>query len=603
MFARLRDMRLLASLAVVLLLAVGFACGEDEEVAAPAAAPAAPAAAVAAARAAQAPAGAPAAPAAPAPAARAAAAAPAAAPAVAPAAAMVAKPAPRAAPAMAARTKAPGTLRLASGSFLHNTLKIYQDAHLIGIPAFDVFIALDETHAVRPGAITSWTQSANSQDWTFDMRPGMKFHDGSPVEAKDVLGTLTLWMDPVTGGSTPTFFQDHLITADIIDADTVEVTFDAPKLNLLTRSLSFKQPTMIIDQDAIETLGLEPAFDPPNPSGAFRVTNFVPSAIAEYEAFLDHWDRPSDWGQLEFTLVAEESTRVAMIATGQADLADVTTLGVAAAEKAGANIIATPPLFTKTIFFTGLWQPDAPGYDPDLPQMDVRVREALGRSVDRQKIIDNIHRGLSLTQYYPYLGPNSVGLAPCLAKYPEKGLDLAVARQLLVDAGYPGGKGLELTLGYHAIAGSEDAQVLQSIAADWIQDLGVKINLLVVESGYRTALDERAGVDFNMLASGAADIAYNDGHFNYHTPNGRYKRFDAGADEFQALYEELLAEFRPAQRAVLECELSVYLRDNWALIGLTINPAYRVTGPAVGAWPQQASVWYAHDFHLAEKAK
>ena len=275
---------------IVLALALTMtlaACGGDDDdddvaVAAPAAAPAAPAPQAPAARTAVAfpPAavpGAPGAPAAPAPAAPAAPAATAIASIAAPAGAtpVTQRAAPKAAPAPGTVIKRGGTLRHFNSASLPNLDIVRQGsnvAHTIAAGFYDVPFGWDDNLVPQTQMVDTWSMSTDAKEYTFTLRDGLKFHDGTPVEAEDVTASILRWKTSVfTPGKIWGLAQP---TLEVVDEKTFKLNPTKPFG--LWVSYWPQLPTHVMPKEVAESLEVEDINTNYMGSGPFKFVSWAP---------------------------------------------------------------------------------------------------------------------------------------------------------------------------------------------------------------------------------------------------------------------------------------------------------------------------------------
>ena len=319
-------------IAAVALVAV--ACGDDHDIAvvAPAAAPAAapqapPAPAAVAAPAAPAPA-APQAPAAPAPAAA--------------AAPSIAAPA-GATPvtARAARTVAPvpvgmimqgGTLRHFNAGSLPNLDIVRQGSNVASTIAhgfYDIPFGWDDDLVPQPQMVDTWSISADAKEYTFTLRDGLKFHDGTPVEAEDVTATILRWKTSVfTPGKIWGLAEP---TLEVVDKKTFKINPTKPFG--LWVSYWAQMPSYIMPKEVAEPLQVEDINTNYMGSGPFKFVSWSPGhkvVLERNDAYVSRTEPKAGTSgerivHLDFTehiAVPDAATKVAAMQTGQGEFAD-----------------------------------------------------------------------------------------------------------------------------------------------------------------------------------------------------------------------------------------------------------------------------------------
>ena len=342
----LRNSRAIAYIPLTLLILVTMACGTaspSEDTAPAPAAQSAPAAAAPAPESA-APSGAAAAP------------APADAESVAPTA--VAKDMPEPDKAMAEVN--PGKLTWMIGNFGHERFDpTYgsSEGHDYGrlIHAFLISSDVqDERRISSPGIVTKWEVSSDGLTWTYTVREGVKFHDGSEVTMDDVLWTLQHTIgaeskDAVISPSFKSYVMDRieLTGPNQISATTTEPISDFPLSDAEAsgnwRGIILPQRANLHDEADNEAYDLNPIG-----AGIFQLVDHVPADSMTFERFEDYYQQPANgfsvdrrpnFATLELLLVPEEATRVAALRAGDADIAPITMGSKNQVEAGGGRVI------------------------------------------------------------------------------------------------------------------------------------------------------------------------------------------------------------------------------------------------------------------------
>jgi peptide/nickel transport system substrate-binding protein len=216
-------------------------------------------------------------------------------------------------------------------------------------------------------------------------------------------------------------------------------------------------------------------------TGPYQFVEHVPGSYFLHEKVdYDHYRINPDFQEVQILTAIEPSTRLAMVLTGEAHLTLLPGELNAAAIAGGMEIVdAAFPSVLLTGVFGGNWipEPDNPDdpYDPDNPFLNIKVREALNRAVDRKLIQDTILAGRGETQAVSLNGDEFARLtAPLHARLDaEYGFDPDRARELLVEAGYPNGFDTTMVLTPRVqLPGVED--VGEAIGNMW-QDIGINV--------------------------------------------------------------------------------------------------------------------------------
>jgi peptide/nickel transport system substrate-binding protein len=225
----------------------------------------------------------------------------------------------------------------------------------------------------------------------------------------------------------------------------------------------FFQPTGLIQpKESFERMGEDEFSKHPIGSGPYRFHSRLTGSFIKLEATDKHWrDGVPRYKYVTFRIVPEESTRIAMLKTGEADITRISREKVPELEKAGLNII-----FKKSDTYVYFWcnmQWTSPLFS------DIRFRKALNLAIDKESIMKHLFAGMA-RPVSTYAGTviSSCGGDPNLKPYPY---DPVEARRLIKEAGY---EGREITMVSFDRAGiPELGRVIETAGSYW-EKIGLK---------------------------------------------------------------------------------------------------------------------------------
>ncbi|MSQ16149.1 MAG: ABC transporter substrate-binding protein [Dehalococcoidia bacterium] len=342
---------------------------------------------------------------------------------------------------------------------------------------------------VVPGIASDWKVSSDSLTWTFTIRKGVKFHDGTEVTAEDAVWSLRHIMGPQAVEYATT---SATVLARIVDRieqtgpDQVSVTTKVPTAGFptgISEAGSSPHGFVLPKRATLHDLKDEEAYDR-NPIGAGlgKLVKQVPAAQMTFERFADYYYQPKNglptdkrlnFTLLDLRLISEEATRMAALRAGEADIAPVSLSSRKQVEAGGGRLVFGQEGVYVEIFQMGCMRPENPCHDR-------RVRQALSYAMDRGIIRDRLYGGPEVLQVKGWgaVTPSSIGYSPELDPFP---FDPVKARQLLAEAGYPGGKGFGKLVINTLVSTSapllpESAQIG---AGDWRKELGLDVEVKV----------------------------------------------------------------------------------------------------------------------------
>lgn len=338
----------------------------------------------------------------------------------------------------------------------------------------------DRQLKIVPGLATEWTQ-VSPLLWRFKLRPGVKFHDGRPFTADDVVFSVQRAAAPTSQISV---YANAVGTPRRIDELTVE--FQLASYNpiflqhldtLWIMSKAWAEANRV--QRPLDFKNREESYAAINANGTgpFMLQTRQPGVKTVFKR------NPAWWGkhegnvqQVVFTPIANDATRLAALVSGEIDFVldpaprDVPRLRATA----GVKVIEGPE---NRLIFIGMDQARDKLLYADVagdknPFKDIRVRRALYQAVDIEAMRFKLMNGLSVPTGSPTPSASANFYDPALeARYP---FDLAAARKLMAEAGYP--DGFEVTLDCPNNRYINDEKICQALAVMWAQ-LKVKVRV------------------------------------------------------------------------------------------------------------------------------
>jgi peptide/nickel transport system substrate-binding protein len=479
------------------------------------------------------------------------------------------------------------------------------------MPVFDSFIAKDLNGDIDMAkSAATWEVTPDFKTWTFTPSTSMTFHDGQAVEAEDLKLAVDFYRRPDSTGGIPSYYKEHVVRSEIIDNDHFVLEYDEPRLGAVVNDLSMSQPTLLPNMDQIEEIqqrtgsdfdtALEEAFLSPNATGPFRVTEFIPSDFANYEANVDYWNEGPYFDSIEFKLVQESATQIALVTTGQADLIDLNSTLVETLERANGRFETTPNAVWVFGAFGNLYEPDAPGYNPDIPWADVRVREALNISLDRQQLLDTFYKGRARFLNDPFLGPGVVGYEFARNNDNPVPFDVDRARQLLMDAGQ---ENMTVEMRFDPQAGGRSAELgalTEAVADMWRQNLDITVDISVLGLDDAEIREDRTAYPYIWLITEEATPFGGESRLFKYTPEHIEGWYDQGGEEGERLWKAVVDETDLQKRAMATAEFSDFLRREWALPFFFQKPQFWGISERIDSWRQISGVLWPHNFNLVK---
>ncbi|MFF1571269.1 ABC transporter substrate-binding protein [Leifsonia sp. NPDC058292] len=334
----------------------------------------------------------------------------------------------------------------------------------------DNLVSLDENHKVVPWLATEWKQADDGLSWTFTLKKGVTFTDGTPVTAAAVAYNFDYW---VKGGNSTAkvWLGGYYQSAVAVDDQTLKINLSKPYPRLadnLTQAYFGIQ-----SQHALETRTKDQNCEAPIGSGAFVIDKWNRGQ----DIVLKRNDKYTSWpanalhtgpaivDEVDWKFVADPTTRVAALQSGQVNaIYDVPSVQWSTLKSGGYTLdkYVTPGRPQQISFNT------AQG-----PFTDEQVRQAFAYSLNRKEIVDTIGRGVIPVEGNGGVSQATPGYSKKAAGWYDQ--DTSKANELLDAAGWSqknaqgirekDGKALTVTLPYGAgsIINSDGAAILQGV--------------------------------------------------------------------------------------------------------------------------------------------
>ncbi len=330
----------------------------------------------------------------------------------------------------------------------------------------------------RPMLAERWQMSPDAKTWTFFIRKGVPFHDNwGNVTADDVKFSFELLTGKDAIATTSPQWRKLIDRIEVVDSHTVRLHLKQPDPDLLFE-LSSAREVQIVSKKQLETQGVDKASQKPAGTGPYRFAEWRRGELMRYTAVDKHWRLVPQFKELVYRFVPEDSTRVAMLRTGEADIIELPRSLKKELETAGFE--ARRALWPGVVVFGilgGQYLKDRPTYNPKVPWLDKRVREAMNLAVNRPALAEHLFLGEATLATVPII-PSWVKELnnPAWKPYPY---DPERAKKLLAEAGYPNGFSMEWRA-YPLPGVPELLSVSEALQID-LAKVGIKLDLKVTE--------------------------------------------------------------------------------------------------------------------------
>jgi len=332
---------------------------------------------------------------------------------------------------------------------------------------FDTLTWSGDGLEIEPRLATSW-KALDNTTWEFKLRSGVKFHDGSDFTAEDVKFSIARMQVPM-GPNPTTIYVRRVKEVQTPDPLTVRVVTDGPAPNLPNDFIRL----FIVSSKAAAGVTKENAneqFNSPKVAigtGPYKFVSWTPKGDFVAERFDGYWGGKEPWARIVRKEIPNDAARVAQLKAGQLDLITrVPASDVATLERDPKLSVAK--VDTVYVFNVELDVRDTPPAGqitakdgsalPKNPLQDLRVRTAIDMAIDRKALAEIAMEGLG-KPVNQLVTPSIFGYNKAL---PELKQDVAGAKKLMADAGYPNGFKIAFAFTQDRLPG--DRQVGTSIA-------------------------------------------------------------------------------------------------------------------------------------------
>jgi ABC-type transport system substrate-binding protein len=432
---------------------------------------------------------------------------------------------------------------------------------------------MDGYRSIVPALATTWEVSDDQTVYTFTLRDGVTFHDGEPFTAADVVATFNRIINPPDNVSIGGLREELEMIEEVTAPDEKTVVFT------LKRPTSFFMEIMAGDNLVIysaKTLE-ENDFDlrgvtvPPG-TGPFKFVEFLPGEKIVLEANPDYWNPNLPYVDgIELLHVAAWADRGTAVLTGQADFSFNVSVDTWEEGSTRDDLgTARAPCLNSHMIAINNTKP---------PLDDPRVRKAIHLAVDRQALIDAftpVWEPAFVTRWLPRastFATPSEELLTMPGYRPDKTEDIAEAKRLLAEAGYP--DGFETTFTAWTEAASSEVAV-PAFAELLRTSLGITGDINVVERARTTDILRTGEFDMFKADIYASSILDPFPLWNSYLRTGASQNWSQYANpEFDALLDQLATEIDPEARQALVNQGLDMLDENppFFLIGFCAHSA------------------------------
>ena len=455
---------------------------------------------------------------------------------------------------------------------------IYDQGGITLISQFcEYLINLKDDMSLEGRLAESWEPNETGDVWTFKLRQGIKFNDGSPFEAPDVVATMDRLVDPKSGSAAQAALLGILSVGGTkaVDQYTVEFNLDQPFADFPYMVCTSSYNTVMLPRNYKGDWAKNPVG-----TGPWLMQEYVVKQKCIATKKPDYWRKDAQgralpyMDQIDWIMVADESASTLQLQSGAADVQAQTVFQ-------GAQALWTDPNVRVDIY-------PSPGirelqmHTKKEPFTDVRVRQAVALCLDREAINKALFEGKSIVGNDTFFQtPPYPGQPPTVARMQ----DHAKAKQLIADAGYPNGLDITLTTEDYL----EVPQYAQLIKAQCEPaGINVTIDMIAYEEWYagENSVTPWLNVPFGITEWGPRptpgvfvqamllpDSAWSSSHWNNPEFAGIFKQYMSTTDEASRL--DLATQLSTIQQEETPIIVSFYITQ----LRAQKKNVYGITGP------------------------
>ncbi|HXA97664.1 MAG TPA: ABC transporter substrate-binding protein [Candidatus Dormibacteraeota bacterium] len=303
---------------------------------------------------------------------------------------------------------------------------VLRESVILGYHVFDHLAARDlKTGKVGPSLALSW-KNVDDTTWEVKLRPNVKFHDGTPFGAKDVKATFDRVLNP-ENKLTARGNHAKIKSVEVVDDLTARFKTDGPYPVFVERLTA----QVMQSEKVIREKGHEWMQENPIGTGPYKLLKWSKKQEHLLVRNEDYWGPKPAFKYVRIRIIPEQATQIAELISGGVDVIKaVPPDQMDVINKSGQARTSTSPIL-RTAFI----QLDQAGRSGPNPFQDKRVRQAANLAVDIDAIIKHVLNGLG-DRTATTVNPMAFGFDASIKPYKQ---DLAQAKKLLAEAGYPNG--------------------------------------------------------------------------------------------------------------------------------------------------------------------
>ncbi|BBK32277.1 peptide/nickel transport system substrate-binding protein [Stella humosa] len=362
---------------------------------------------------------------------------------------------------------------------------------------FGRLVDQDAKQKLVPDLAESW-KAIDDTTWEFKLRKGVKFHDGSDFDAKDVVATLSRVPWVPNSPSSFSIFTGQIIETKVIDAHTVQLKTATPFPLMPTFMAGFAIISDQFERAPTEDFNSGKAAIG---TGPFKYAQFARGDRIELARFDGFWGPKPDWEKVTIKQITNSAARVAALLSGDVQIIDQVPTADFARLKKDKNVNVSSVVSNRVIYLSMDTNRDQTPFVTAKdgkpleknPLKDVRVRKAMSMAINRPAIVDRVMEGQAIAAAQ-FLPDGFFGTSKTLKV--EK-FDADGARKLMAEAGYK--DGFALTIHSPNDRYLNDEKITQAVA-QMFSRIGIQTKVEAIP--FATYSPRATKLEFSMMLWG-----------------------------------------------------------------------------------------------------
>ena len=371
----------------------------------------------------------------------------------------------------------------------------------IGAHIFDTLVMKEPGGRIKPGLAESW-RAIDDLTWEFKLRKGVRFHDGSPFTAADVVFSLDRIPSVPNSPSPFTTYTKQVTEKIVVDPWTLRLKSATP------------YPQMPNDMSTVMVVSAKAAANATTDdfntgkatigTGPFRFVRWLKGDRIELVRNDDWWGGKVPWEKVTFRIITSDPTRVASLLAGEVQAIENVPTNDLARIAADKNLRIARTVSVRLMYLHMDTARDKTPFATDKagkpleknPLKDLRVRRAMSKAINRQALVERVMEGAAVPtgQLMP---AKFFGYTPAIR---TEAYDPEGAKKLLAEAGYPDGFGLTLHAPNNRYV--NDEQVAQAIA-QMLSRVGIQTRVEAMPSSVFFTRGSKLEFSFMLVGWGA----------------------------------------------------------------------------------------------------